>query len=372
MSERSASRFPRWPLIARAAVVTALVAAVAFVGWQLWDAQRTEERHQRGENRHRLSEQEALTACGDAVRDLLDTPDSAMLTVGETRENTGSRAWDITGQVTASGHFAEDAVHSGVADPTTTGVAHRYRCHVTSEGVMVGFGGDAARWAEDTFGTFAPVEFTGTGPQVIDLPEEIQDATAGIISIDYRGGEQVLDSDHVTLTAVWVGSSSRSDAVLLDGRAEAHSRNSRDKASPDTSRDLSWSASDGQLAGLEITGAGEWTIRVFPVHDLPELPDSGTGTRHFLYEGRGGWLSGTIGHTRGVGGGPGAEGPGATLQILEYPARDGTAGSDGHRGLGDAAPYSLRGDGDDGVVLSEGPSWVIVEGRDAFWRLVLP
>jgi hypothetical protein len=353
-------------------VITAIVAAVAFVGWQLWDAQRTEERHQRGENRYRLSEQEVLTACGDAVRDLLDTPDSAMLTVGETRESTDSRAWDITGQVTASGHFAEDAVHSGIVDPTTTEVAHRYRCHVTSEGVMVGFGGDAARWAEDAFGTFAPVEFTGTGPQFTDLPEEIQDVTAGIISIDYRGSERVLDGEHVTLTAVRGGSSSRPDAVLLDGRAEAHTRSSHDKASPDTSRDLSWSASDGPLAGLEITGAGEWTIRVLPVHDLPELPDSGTGTRQFLYGGRGEWLSGTIGHTRGVGGGPGAEGPGATLQILEYPAGDGSAGSVDHRELGDAAPYSLRGDGDDGVVLSEGPSWIFAEGCDAFWRLMLP
>lgn len=200
MSEKSTPRFTRGLLIVGAAVVTAVVAVVAVIGWQLWDMQRTENRH--GEDRHRLSEQEAIAECGDAVRDNLDTPDSAMLTVAETRENTGARAWNITGQVAASGHFVEDAEHSGVADPATTEVAHKYRCYVTSDGVMVGFGGGAARWAEDSFGTFAPVEFTGTGPQVIDLPEDVQDATAGIISIDYRGSGRVLDSDHVMLTAV--------------------------------------------------------------------------------------------------------------------------------------------------------------------------
>jgi hypothetical protein len=131
-------------------------------------------------------------------------------------------------------------------------------------------------WADDTFGTFAPVVQTGTGDNLITLPAG---ATAGIVTASHDGSRNfsvsVLDAANA------------STGELLVNTIGAYSGTS-----------VYGFNAFGDGVTLQVTADGNWSITISPISSAPALVASGTGDGVFLYGGDAGKLTATHDGTR--------------------------------------------------------------------------
>ncbi|MGI9822210.1 TM2 domain-containing protein [Agromyces sp. Marseille-Q5079] len=119
----------------------------------------------------------------------------------------------------------------------------------------------AQTWADDTFGSFAPVTQTGAGDALITLP-----GTSGIVTATHDGSANfvvnVLDATN------------GSTGELLVNTIGAY-----------TGTTAYGFSSFSEPATLQITADGNWTITIAPVSAAPALASSGSGDGVFLYDG---------------------------------------------------------------------------------------
>jgi hypothetical protein len=122
-------------------------------------------------------------------------------------------------------------------------------------------------WYDDTFGTFAPINKTGTGDSVIALPAG---AKAGIVTATHAGSAnfviQGLDSSNqptLDLLVNTIGNYSGTTAFGL----------------------ISLGAGP---TSLQITADGAWTISITQISSAKSsaVPIAGTGDQVFLYDGK--------------------------------------------------------------------------------------
>ncbi|KGJ82785.1 hypothetical protein GY21_00030 [Cryobacterium roopkundense] len=126
-------------------------------------------------------------------------------------------------------------------------------------------------WADDAFGTFAPVTQTGAGDNLVTLPAG---ATAGIVTATHDGSSNfaisVLDAANASTGQLLVNT-----IGAYTGTTE-YGFNSM-----------------GDDATLQITADGNWSLTITPISTAPVLAASGVGDGVFLYEGSAGKLSAT-------------------------------------------------------------------------------
>jgi hypothetical protein len=214
--------------------------------------------------------------------------------------------------------------------------------HVSSEtttGSAECCDGSASDRAVELFGTFDQVEASGDAETVVKLPSDAAAAPMGIVRFSYSG-----DSPAV----VW-GLDEKGDEVmmLVDSTMDLAS------ADPNTfDGDSSWWAANEPPAALRVEASGPWELTVLPVDALEPLPDSGEGTRAYLYDGPCGAFTGTKPDT-GVG-----------MSITAVSMR-------GQGGSIEELVSEQRSDPEFFGHLPEGPSVVFVNHR-ATWTLELP
>jgi hypothetical protein len=125
--------------------------------------------------------------------------------------------------------------------------------------------GDATAWAESTFGTFDPVTVDGSGDEIVPMPDGID---AAIVTIEVKG-------DRARATAV-------DDAEEIAGSMYL-SGQSGDTLQSDVGID-----DYRETAGIDVSGSGDWTLTFAPISSAPALPESGSDSGIFLYDGDGG------------------------------------------------------------------------------------
>lgn len=131
----------------------------------------------------------------------------------------------------------------------------------------------APEWADSTYGTFEPITASGSGDDVVSLPEG---ATAGFVSASFTGSGNfivsVIDANNqptgdllINTIGAYSGASAYGFNALGDG------------------------------VSLQVTASGPWELTVSPVSAAPVLPESGTGDGVYLYDGDA--ASATIAHS---------------------------------------------------------------------------
>ena len=129
----------------------------------------------------------------------------------------------------------------------------------------------AQSWADDSFGTFAVISESGTGDNIVTLPEGV---TAGIVTATHDGGSNfvvnALDSSNtptgdllVNTIGAYTGTAVYGFSALSDATA------------------------------LEVKADGNWTITISPISAAPELVASGSGDGVYLFAGSAGKLTAT-------------------------------------------------------------------------------
>jgi hypothetical protein len=126
-------------------------------------------------------------------------------------------------------------------------------------------------WADEAFGTFAPVTQTGVGDNIITLPEG---ATAGIVTATHNGSANFAISV--------MDAANQSTGELLVNTIGAYSGTTN----------YGFNAF-GDGVALEVSADGEWTITISPISAAPELAAAGLGDAVFLYNGAVGTLTAT-------------------------------------------------------------------------------
>lgn len=127
-------------------------------------------------------------------------------------------------------------------------------------------GGAAADWADSTYGSFEPATTSGSGEEVVALPEG---ATSAYVTIEDVSGEG-LRSYGVDEAGEMTGS----QIVSLPEGGTGSGVIGVDDSDDST--------------GIEVNATGDWEVTVAPISSAPALPDSGTSPGAFLYEGPGG------------------------------------------------------------------------------------
>jgi TM2 domain-containing membrane protein YozV len=124
---------------------------------------------------------------------------------------------------------------------------------------------DITAWAESTFGTFDSVTVDGSGDEIVPMPDGID---AAIVTIEVKG-------DRARATAV-------DDAEEIAGSMYL-SGQSGDTLQSDVGID-----DYRETAGIDVSGSGDWTLTFAPISSAPALPESGSDSGIFLYDGDGG------------------------------------------------------------------------------------
>lgn len=131
-------------------------------------------------------------------------------------------------------------------------------------------------WADDTYGTFAPIMQSGTGDNIIPLPAGVK---AAMVTATHDGKRNfavsVLDAANQPtgdLLVNTIGGYSGSTAYGLNALGEG--------------------------ATLQISADGNWSITISPLASAPLLAASGTGDSVFLYDGGAGALTATYNGSR--------------------------------------------------------------------------
>ena len=124
-------------------------------------------------------------------------------------------------------------------------------------------------WADESFGTFAPVSQTGTGDSIITLP-----AGVGIVTATHDGSANfaisVLDAANASTGELLVNTIGAYTGTTVYGFN---------------------SLTDP--ATLQLSADGNWTITISPISAAPALAASGTGDSVFLYHGDAAGLTAT-------------------------------------------------------------------------------
>jgi hypothetical protein len=123
---------------------------------------------------------------------------------------------------------------------------------------------NAGDYFAGAYPVFDPVEHTGAGDSIIDLPEGVTKAMVTAFS---------TDDAHFSISALDANNESTGDLLV----------NSIGAYSGVTA--LGMHELGGEPVKLEVTGGGDWTITLAPLSTAPELPESGTGDGVFRYEG---------------------------------------------------------------------------------------
>ena len=126
-------------------------------------------------------------------------------------------------------------------------------------------------WADDTFGTFAPVTQTGAGDNLVTLPAG---ATAGIVTVTHDG------SSNFSISVLDAANASTGQLLV----------NTIGGYSGTTSYGFN---SFGDGTTLQITADGNWSLTVSPISAAPPLAASGAGDAVFLFDGPAGKLTAT-------------------------------------------------------------------------------
>jgi hypothetical protein len=129
----------------------------------------------------------------------------------------------------------------------------------------------AQSWADDAFGTFAPVTQTGAGDNIVALPAG---ATAGIVTATHDG------SSNFSLSVL--DAANASTGQLLVNTIGAYNGTT----------DYGFNAF-GEGTTIQVTADGNWSLTIAPISASPLLTSSGTGDGVFLYEGKAGKLTAT-------------------------------------------------------------------------------
>ena len=125
--------------------------------------------------------------------------------------------------------------------------------------------GAAADWAESTYGSFDPVTVDGSGDEVVPVPDGVE---AAIVTIEVQGDSARASSVD--------DSGSSAGSLYLSGTAG-------DSMSGDIGiNDYS------TATGIDVTAAGDWSVTFAPISSAPALPEAGSGSGIYLYEGDGG------------------------------------------------------------------------------------
>ncbi|GAA1511112.1 hypothetical protein BJ978_001555 [Agromyces terreus] len=124
-------------------------------------------------------------------------------------------------------------------------------------------------WADESFGTFAPLTQTGAGDSLITLP-----GTAGIVTATHDGSANFVISV--------LDAANESTGELLVNEIGAYSGTT-----------VYGFNSFSEPATLQVTADGNWSITIAPVSVAPALADAGTGDAVFLYDGGAAGLTAT-------------------------------------------------------------------------------
>lgn len=127
-------------------------------------------------------------------------------------------------------------------------------------------------WADSAFGSFDPISASGSGDDVVALPDS---ASAGIVAASYTG------SGNFVVTVIDANNEMTGD--LLVNTIGAYSGTT-----------VYGFTSLGDGVNLQITASGPWELTISPVSTASALPDSGTGDGVYLYDGDA--ASATISH----------------------------------------------------------------------------
>lgn len=126
-------------------------------------------------------------------------------------------------------------------------------------------------WADDTFGTFDTITETGTGDNLITLPEG---AKAGIVTATHDGGSNfvvnALDASNAATGDLLVNTIGAYNGISVYGFN-----------------------SFGDATTLEVNADGNWTITIAPISTAPALVASGTGDGVYLFDGPAGKITAT-------------------------------------------------------------------------------
>ncbi|RNE66829.1 TM2 domain-containing protein [Cryobacterium tepidiphilum] len=118
-------------------------------------------------------------------------------------------------------------------------------------------------WADDTFGTFAPVTETGTGDNIVSLPAG---ATAGIVTATHTGSSNfsmsILDASNASTGELLVNTIGDYSGTTIYGINAF-----------------------GEGKTIQITADGAWKLNIAPISSAPALASSGAGDAVYLYDG---------------------------------------------------------------------------------------
>lgn len=188
-------------------------------------------------------------------------------------------AWIVTGAVTVLGMIigGVNAGSAAPAGPAAVAPADSSNSSTEESSPEEAAPAETAQsWADEAFGTFAPVTQTGVGDNIITLPEG---ATAGIVTATHNGTRNFSISV--------MDAANQSTGELLVNTIGAYNGTS----------DYGFNAF-GDGVALQVTADGEWTITISPISAAPELAASGAGDAVFLYNGAVGTLTATHDGTR--------------------------------------------------------------------------
>jgi len=221
--------------------------------------------------------------------------DLILVLAGAQRDNRGNRlagydaqrkvAWIVTGAI-----LALSLVFSGVTGGSAVNRPAASSSDVTSEASTDASNTeDSAReqpqdaaspenepeepsaqsWADNQFGSFAPLTQSGTGDNVITLPKGV---TAGIITATHDG------SSNFVINVLDAANQSTADLLV----------NTIGTYTGTTAYGLT---APGDGVSLQITADGNWSFTLSPISAAPALVDAGTGDAVFLYTGPAGPLT---------------------------------------------------------------------------------
>lgn len=121
----------------------------------------------------------------------------------------------------------------------------------------------APEWADSSYGTFDPVSASGSGDDIVALPEG---ATAGIATASYTGSGNfaisVIDANNESTGELLVNTIGAYSGTTVYGINAL-----------------------GDGVNLKITASGPWELTLSPVSAAPALPESGSGDGVYLYDG---------------------------------------------------------------------------------------
>ena len=124
-------------------------------------------------------------------------------------------------------------------------------------------------WADDTYGTFAPISQSGVGDNIVALPAGV---TAAMVTAVHDGQSNfslsVLDASNQPTGDLLVNTIGAYDGSTAYGFS-----------------------SFGEGATVQVTADGNWTITVSPLSSAPLFASSGAGDAVFLYDGGPGSLA---------------------------------------------------------------------------------